>query len=218
MNNPYTTNVSLGDAMAKCGLIAILRGIHPEEASGFGECLYEQGFRIIEVPLNSPCPFESIEKLRKTLPVDCRVGAGTVYLPSQVEDVRGAGGELIVMPHNDQAVIEAGTKVGLAVIPGVATASEAFAALAHGCQFLKLFPADHLGSGMVKSLRSVLPREACFIPVGGLTPGSLADFVAAGAIGFGLGSALYTPGMTTKHLTLRGAEFVSAWRNTQARV
>ncbi len=218
MNNPHTINLSLGDALAKCGLIAILRGIHPEEAGGLGQCLYELGFRIIEVPLNSPRPFESIEKLRKLLPVDCRVGAGTVYLPNQVEEVRCAGGELIVMPHNDQAVIDAGTAVRLTVIPGVATASEAFAALAHGCSLLKLFPADHLGSGVVKSLRSVLPREACFLPVGGITPESLADFVAAGAIGFGLGSALYMPGMTTKHLKLRGAEFVSAWRSTQARV
>ncbi len=203
----------LGNAISECGLIAILRGIRPEEARETGQALYGVGFRIIEVPLNSPQPSESIKELRASLPADCIVGAGTVYLPGQVEEVLRAGGDLIVMPHGDKAVIETAHSLGLTVIPGVATPTEAFAALSTGCTFLKMFPADHLGASAIKAWRSVLPAEARLLPVGGITTTNLAEYFKMGASGFGLGSALYKPGMTTKNIANRGAEFIFAWRN-----
>lgn len=152
---------------------------------------------------------------RKILPVDCVIGAGTVYIPSQIEQVRPAGGELIVIPHNHRAVIDpvqhSDLQLFLAWRPRLKH-SQPWRTI------VKLLSADHLDPAVVKALRAVLRREICFIAVGGLTPQSLADFVAASAIGFRLGSALYVPGMTTKRLTIRAAEFVSAWRNTQAQL
>jgi 2-dehydro-3-deoxyphosphogalactonate aldolase len=203
----------LSNAMSECGLIAILRGIRPEEAAETGQALYAAGFRIIEVPLNSFQPFESIRKMRASLPPDCVVGAGTVYQSGQIAEVLRAGGELIVMPHSDRIAIETALSSGLAVIPGVATPTEAFAALSTGCSFLKFFPADHLGPSSLKAWISVLPAEARLLPVGGITTTNLAEYLKAGASGFGLGSALYKPGMTSKSIADRGTEFVFAWRN-----
>jgi 2-dehydro-3-deoxyphosphogalactonate aldolase len=204
---------SLSKAISKCSLIAILRGIRPEEVADIGQALYATGFRVIEVPLNSSGAFESIRELRTSLPSDCLVGAGTVFQSGQVAEVLRAGGELIVMPHSDRIVIETALSSGLAVIPGVATPTEAFAALTTGCSFLKFFPADHLGASSLKAWISVLPAEARLLPVGGIITTNLGDYLKAGASGFGLGSALYRPGMTPKAIATRGAEFVFAWRN-----
>lgn len=197
-------------ALAANGLIAILRGVRPDEVEAIGHALYDAGFRIIEVPLNSPQPLESIARLRKGLPRDCLIGAGTVLDATQVAEVRAAGGELIVMPHGDPQVIRAAKAVGLSVAPGVATPTEAFAALAEGADVLKLFPAEQLGPGVLKAWRAVLPAATALLPVGGITPESLAAYRRAGAAGFGLGSALYAPGMDADEVARRAQAFVQA--------
>ncbi|MFL9881060.1 2-dehydro-3-deoxy-6-phosphogalactonate aldolase [Herbaspirillum rhizosphaerae] len=206
----------LKEALKQCGLIAILRGIRPDEVESIGKVLYDAGFRIIEVPLNSPEPFESIRVLRNALPASCMVGAGTVLSPAQVLQVKDAEGQLIVMPHSDPEVIRAATAAGLASAPGVATVTEAFAALAAGADILKMFPAEQLGPLVVKAWRAVIPANVMLVPVGGITPASLKEFVAAGASAFGLGSALYKPGMSAEQVKQNAEAFVSAWKQTQA--
>ncbi|ASU37646.1 2-dehydro-3-deoxy-6-phosphogalactonate aldolase [Herbaspirillum sp. meg3] len=205
----------LKEALKQCGLIAILRGIRPDEVEGIGKVLYDAGFRIIEVPLNSPEPFESIRVLRNALPASCMVGAGTVLSPAQVLQVKDAEGQLIVMPHSDPEVIRAATAAGLASAPGVATVTEAFAALAAGADILKMFPAEQLGPVVVKAWRAVIPANVMLVPVGGITPANLKEFVAAGASAFGLGSALYKPGMSAEQVKQNAEAFVSAWKQTQ---
>jgi len=206
----------LKEALKQCGLIAILRGIRPDEVESIGKVLYDAGFRIIEVPLNSPEPFESIRLLRNALPPSCMVGAGTVLSPAQVLQVKDAEGQLIVMPHSDPEVIRAATAAGLASAPGVATVTEAFAALAAGADILKMFPAEQLGPVVVKAWRAVIPANVMLVPVGGITPASLKEFVAAGASAFGLGSALYKPGMSAEQVKQNAEAFVSAWKQTLA--
>jgi 2-dehydro-3-deoxyphosphogalactonate aldolase len=205
----------LKNAMKQCGLIAILRGVQPHEVAAIGFKLYEAGFRIIEVPLNSPQPFDSIRTLRNGLPADCVIGAGTVLTTDQVAAVKRAGGEIIVMPHSDQLVIAAAKQAGLACAPGVATVTEAFAALAAGADVLKMFPAEQLGPNVVKAWRAVIPREVALLPVGGITPQNLATFISAGASGFGLGSALYKPGLSAEQVGQNANHFVAAWCATQ---
>ncbi len=205
----------LKQAMQHCGLIAILRGVRPDEVAAIGVALYKAGFRVIEVPLNSPQPFDSIRLLRATLPADCLVGAGTVLSAAQVAEVKKAGGELIVMPHSDAKVIAAAKQLELACAPGVATLTEAFAALAAGADALKMFPAEQLGPVVLKAWRAVIPNEVALIPVGGITPANMAPFVAAGASGFGLGSALYKPGLSAIEVGQNADEFIAAWRATQ---
>lgn len=204
----------LKEALKQCGLIAILRGIRPDEVEAIGQALYDAGFRIIEVPLNSPEPFESIRVLRNVLPANCMVGAGTVLSPAQVLQVKDAEGQLIVMPHSDPEVIRAATAAGLASAPGVATVTEAFAALAAGADILKMFPAEQLGPVVVKAWRAVIPASVMLVPVGGITPDSLKEFTAAGASAFGLGSALYKPGMTAEQVRKNADAFVSVWKQT----
>ncbi|RFB69407.1 MULTISPECIES: 2-dehydro-3-deoxy-6-phosphogalactonate aldolase [unclassified Herbaspirillum] len=204
----------LKEALKQCGLIAILRGIRPDEVEAVGLALYDAGFRIIEVPLNSPEPFESIRVLRNVLPANCMVGAGTVLSPAQVLQVKDAEGQLIVMPHSDPEVIRAATAAGLASAPGVATVTEAFGALAAGADILKMFPAEQLGPVVVKAWRAVIPASVMLVPVGGITPDSLKEFTAAGASAFGLGSALYKPGMTVEQVRKNADAFVSAWKQT----
>lgn len=202
----------LKEILKQCGLIAILRGIRPDEIEATGKVLYDVGFRVIEVPLNSPEPFESIRILRKVLPVNCIVGAGTVLSPAQVQQVRDAEGQLIVMPHSDPEIIRTATAAGLASAPGVATVTEAFAALAAGADILKMFPAEQLGPQVVKAWRAVIPASVMLVPVGGITPASLKEFTVAGASAFGLGSALYKPGMTAAQIRLNAEAFLNAWR------
>ncbi len=201
----------LDQAMTSLPLVAILRGIAPKEAAAIGEVLYERGFRIIEVPLNSPQPADSIGILRQHLPADAVIGAGTVLDVAAVKTVADADGELIVMPHADAMVIRAAKERGLFCVPGVATPTEAFAALAAGADALKAFPAEMLTPSVIKAWRAVLPKVA-ILPVGGITPQSMASFVAAGAAGFGLGSALYKPGAKPADVASAAKDFTEAWR------
>ena len=197
-------------------LIAILRGITPDEALPVGLALAEAGFRIIEVPLNSPQPLHSIEVLARALGKHCLIGAGTVMSAEQVQDVAHAGGRLIVMPHGDVQVIRAAKARGLWCAPGITTPSEGFAALAAGADALKLFPAELLTPAVLKALRSVFAPEVLFLPVGGIRPQHLAAYVAAGASGFGLGSALYKPGMHAAQVAAHANAFAQAWRDLAA--
>jgi 2-dehydro-3-deoxyphosphogalactonate aldolase len=198
--------------LAELPLIAILRGITPDEALPVGMALAEAGFRIIEVPLNSPQPLRSIEALAGALRGRCLIGAGTVMSTAQVEDVARAGGRLIVLPHGDAQVIRAAKARGLWCAPGIATPTEGFAALAAGADALKLFPAELLTPPVLKALRAVFPPEVLFLPVGGITPHNLAAYRTAGANGFGLGSALYKPGATAQQVAIHARAFVGAWR------
>jgi 2-dehydro-3-deoxyphosphogalactonate aldolase len=201
----------LKQTLAKNGLIAILRGLRPEEAASIGEVLYQAGFRVIEVPLNSPEPYDSIRILRATLPADCLIGAGTVLTPEQVGLVKEAGGQVIVMPHSDPKVLRAAKAAGLYLSPGVATPTEAFAALAEGADVLKLFPAEQMGPAVVKAFLAVLPAGTALIPVGGITPDNMQVFIDAGVSGFGLGSGLFKPGMSAAEVAERAEAYVSAW-------
>ncbi|BDB16856.1 2-dehydro-3-deoxy-6-phosphogalactonate aldolase [Pseudomonas azotoformans] len=202
----------LKHALAQNGLIAILRGIRPDEAEAVGQVLYEAGFRVIEVPLNSPDPYTSIRTLRDSLPADCLIGAGTVLLPEQVEQVKAAGGQVIVMPHSDAKVLRAAKAAGLFLSPGVATPTEAFAALAEGADVLKLFPAEQMGPAVIKAWLAVLPAGTLLLPVGGITPDNMQVFIDAGAKGFGLGSGLFKPGMTVDQVASRAQAYVAAWK------
>lgn len=206
----------LTEVLQRTGLVAILRGVTPAEVAEIGAALFAAGFRIIEVPLNSPDALASIRILRASVPGDCLVGAGTVLSPSQVAEVQEAGGELIVMPHTDPDVIRAATAAHLAVMPGVATPTEAFAALAAGAGALKMFPAELLGPAAVKAWRAVLPAGTPLVPVGGISPEKLAAYAAAGATGAGLGTALYRPGASASDVGASASAFVAAWRATRA--
>jgi 2-dehydro-3-deoxyphosphogalactonate aldolase len=192
-------------------LVAILRGIHPDEAVSIGRVLADAGFRMLEVPLNSPQPMESIRRLAQSLGDSFLVGAGTVMTSTQVDEVAAAGGRLIVMPHADTVVIRAAKDAGIVCVPGVATPTEAFAALAAGADGLKLFPADQLSPEALKSWRAVLPKELPVLPVGGITPDNMAPWLAAGAQGFGIGSALYAPGLDADEVASRAHAFAQAW-------
>jgi 2-dehydro-3-deoxyphosphogalactonate aldolase len=197
-------------------LIAILRGVTPEEVLAVSESLVDAGFAILEVPLNSPRPLESIERLKAKYDDEILIGAGTVTAPAQVTDVAKVGGRMIVMPHGDAEVVRAAKQAGLACFPGVATPTEAFAALANGADALKLFPAELLTPAVLKSMRSVLPQATRILPMGGITPDSMASYVAAGANGFGLGGALYRRGDDPQRVARNALDFVSAWKRIRS--
>jgi 2-dehydro-3-deoxyphosphogalactonate aldolase len=201
----------LQELLAPLPLIAILRGVRPAEAIGIGAVLIETGFVAIEVPLNSPEPQESIRLLAEAFGDQALIGAGTVLDPADVDRIADAGGRLIVMPHGDPVVIRAAKQRGLLCVPGVATPTEAFAALAAGADALKLFPAEALPPAVVKAWRAVLPKELWLLPVGGIRPDSMAAYLEAGANGFGLGSALYQPGMTPAALAATARAFADAY-------
>ena len=191
-------------------LIAILRGIRPQEVPAAADALTGAGFRIIEIPLNSPEPLESLRHLAGR--TGLLAGAGTVLSPAEVEAVAAAGGRLMVAPNADREVIAAAKRLGMVALPGVATPTEAFTALAAGADGLKMFPAEILPPKAVKAWRAVLPASIALLPVGGITPESMADYLAAGADGFGLGSALYKPGMSAGELGRRAKGFARACR------
>jgi 2-dehydro-3-deoxyphosphogalactonate aldolase len=199
-------------AMASLPLVAILRGLKPAEAPDILRALVGERFVLIEVPLNSPEPFASIRAMRAIAPPGVLIGAGTVLNVADVDRVAQAGGELIVMPHCDAAIIATAKARGLVALPGVATPSEAFAALEAGADGLKAFPAEMITPGIVKAWRAVLPTGVAILPVGGITPDNMAPYVGAGANGFGLGSALYRPGDDAGRVASNGAAFVAAWR------
>jgi len=199
-------------ALRALPLIAILRGIKPIEAEPVAVALHAAGFRFLEVPLNSPDPFDSIARMRRALPSDALVGAGTVLRADDIERVQAAGGELVVMPHGDQAVIRAGKAAGLVCVPGAMTPTEAFAALDAGADALKLFPAELISPRVVKAMRAVLPKAVHLFAVGGITPDTMAEYVRAGATGFGLGSALYNPGASADLVGAQARRFAETWR------
>lgn len=206
----------LRDYLAELPLIAILRGLKPENAEAVGYALVEAGFRIIEVPLNSPEPFRSIEILAKTMPRNVLVGAGTVLDPQQVNGIRDVGGRLVVMPHADLDVIRRAKEQDLICTPGVATPTEAFAALKAGADAIKIFPAEAVPPAVVKAWRAVLPKDAVVVPVGGIKPDNMKPYVDAGANGFGLGSALFTPAMSAEEIGGNARNFAAAWKDLSA--
>ncbi len=213
MNQATSLSARFDAAFAALPLVAILRGITPAETDAVGAALYEAGFRLIEVPLNSPEPFASIARLRCALPDDALVGAGTVLQTAQIEALVAAGGDLAVMPHADCALIRTAKAADLLCMPGIATPTEAFAALTAGADALKLFPAELLTSPVIKALRAVLPRSTRLLPVGGITPENMAGYIAAGADGFGLGSALYAVATPAAEVQRRARRFAAVWRS-----
>ncbi len=208
--NPAQT---LAEALAQLPLIAILRGLTPAEVPAMGEALVSSGFAIIEVPLNSPEPFKSITALSQQFP-QTLIGAGTVLNAQQVKDVHAGGGRLVVAPNFNPAVVAQALALNMVVLPGVATPTEAFAALDAGAHGLKLFPAEMISPATVKALRAVLPKAAALMPVGGITPENMAVYRAAGATGFGLGSALFAPGRSAELVGEKAEAFVRAWQAT----
>ncbi len=192
-------------------LMAILRGLKPEEALDVGQAIVNAGFHILEVPLNSPDPLRSIQILAAAFP-HALVGAGTVTTAQQVRDIKAAGGQLIISPHLDDNVVCEAVNLGLISLPGVATPSEAFKAIALGAHGLKLFPAEMISPAVVKSMRAVLPKHIRLIPVGGIGTHNMANYRNSGASGFGIGSALFAPGKSAKAVGESAAAFVQAWK------
>ena len=195
-------------------LIAILRGLEPENAVAVGEAIVGAGFVCLEVPLNSPRPLESIRRLRDALDGRALVGAGTVLTVEAAHDVAAAGGQIVISPNTNPDVIRAAKTIGLLSIPGFFTPSEAFAALDAGADALKLFPAEVAGPQGLKAVRAVLPAETRVYAVGGVSPDTMASWRKAGASGFGIGSALFTPARSATATGKAAADFVTAWKGS----
>lgn len=198
--------------LAECPLIAILRGITPGEAEAIGEAVFGAGIRIIEVPLNSPDPLASIERLARIFGDKALVGAGTVLDAADVARVSDAGGRIIVSPNTFAPVIEATAAAGLVSLPGFFTPSEAFAALRAGATGLKLFPAEGAVPAVVKAQRAVLPKDVPLLVVGGISPGTLQPWLDSGAQGFGLGSGLYRPGQSAQETAAKARAYIDGLR------
>jgi len=203
-------------AFEQCPLVAILRGVKPDEVEEIGEVLVDRGIGLIEVPLNSPQPFESIARLARRLSDRAVVGAGTVLTEADVARVRDAGGQLVVSPNTDADVIRATHKAGLVSLPGFVTPSEAFTALAAGATALKLFPAEASDPRVLSAVRAVLHSDLRVLPVGGIDADTMAPWLAAGAAGFGLGSSLYKAGRTAQDVGQRAAAIVAALENARS--
>ena len=199
---------TLEQRLSECPLVAVIRGVTPQDAIAVGEALYAEGFRIMEVPLNSPEPLESIRLLAKHLGDRALIGAGTVLDPADVQRVADIGGRLIVSPNTYAPVIEATVKAGLVSAPGYYTPSEAFEAVRAGANALKLFPAEVASPAFVKGQLAVLPRHIPLLVVGGITPGSMRGYLDAGARGFGLGSGLYKPGQSPDQVRMQARAYV----------
>lgn len=206
-----TPHQSFLRAFQRCPLVAILRGITPAEALPVARALIEQGFELIEVPLNSPQAVQSIAAIANAYP-QAVVGAGTVGTVQEVEQVHRAGGRLIVSPHWDPRVLEATLDRHMVSVPGVATPTEAWSAWQAGAHALKLFPAEMISPAVVKALRAVLPADLPLLPVGGISTSNMAGYRQAGASGFGIGSSLYSPGLAPEQVGQRAAAFAAAWR------
>jgi 2-dehydro-3-deoxyphosphogalactonate aldolase len=211
-----THRAAFDAGFARLPLIAILRGIRPDEVEPVGEALIAAGFAIVEVPLNSPDPLDSIARLAARTAERAVIGAGTVLHVADVAAVADAGGTLIIAPNANIEVIRAAAARALVALPGIATPTEAFAAIEAGAAALKLFPAEASSPAALKAMRAVLPKDIRILPVGGIAPESLAPWHAAGAAGFGLGSALYAAGMSAAEVGERAARFVAAWRTLSA--
>lgn len=198
--------------LAECPLVAIIRGVTPDDAEAIGRAILAAGIRIIEVPLNSPNPLASIRKLADALDGEALVGAGTVLTVEDVHQVRGAGGALIVSPNTDPEVIATTVGTGMASCPGYFTPTEAFTALRAGADALKLFPAEGASPAVVKGQRAVLPKDVPLLVVGGIAPDNMAPWREAGADGFGLGSGLYKPGQSADVTAARAKAYVEGVR------
>ena len=205
------TATSLRAYLTPLPLVAVLRGITPAEIDAVAAALTDNGFRILEVPLNSPGPFESIGRLARMFGERCLTGAGTVLSVADVQRVADAGGRLIVMPHGDVAIVREAKRLGLVCLPGVATPTEAFAALAAGADGLKMFPAEQLSPAVLKAWRAVLPKDTLVFPVGGIRPDNMAPYWAVGANGFGTGSNLYQPGAPAASVRAVAEQFAAAF-------
>ena len=197
-------------AFATCPLVAILRGVRPDEVEAIGNQLVEAGFTLIEVPMNSPDPLDSVARLARRFGDRAVVGAGTVLQASQVQGVVEAGGAMVISPNANPAVIAATAAAGLVSLPGISTPTEAFAALDAGASALKLFPAEGSDPKVLKAMLAVLPNGIRVLPVGGVGPDTMTPWREAGAAGFGLGSALYKPGMTAEEVGKNARAFVAA--------
>ncbi|MDE2356962.1 MAG: 2-dehydro-3-deoxy-6-phosphogalactonate aldolase [Alphaproteobacteria bacterium] len=204
--------MTLDEALDLCPIVAILRGVRPDEVLAHGEALLTAGVRVVETPLNSPDPFASVARLAEAFAKTMFVGAGTVLTPDQAAATASAGGRLTVSPNTDPRVIRAALAHGLEAAPGFATASEAFVALEAGARRLKLFPAASYGPGHLRQLRAVLPPEVSFWAVGGVGPDDLAAWRAAGAAAFGIGGELYRPGQAPADTLAKARRLVEALR------
>lgn len=207
-----TSLAAFDAAFASCPLIAILRGVRPDEVVAIGEELVAAGFTLIEVPMNSPDPLDSVARLVAALGDRAMIGAGTVLTVDQVAAMRDAGGRMVISPNTNIDVIRASAAAGLVSLPGIATPSEALAALDAGATALKLFPAEAASPTILKAMRAILPGGLRILPVGGIVPEGMAPWRQAGAAGFGLGSALFKPGMTADEVGARARAFVAALR------
>ncbi len=205
-------------AFGQCPLVAILRGISPHEIDAVGDALVDAGFTLIEVPMNSPDPLESVARLARRFAGRAVIGAGTVLHVEQVAEVEAAGGTMIISPNSNIQVIAASAAKGLVSLPGVATPSEAFAALDAGATALKLFPAEGSSPQILKAMRAVLPTHVRVLPVGGIDPDKMLPWTNAGATGFGLGSALYRVGMSVEQIGINARVFVTAWHNSRLKI
>jgi 2-dehydro-3-deoxyphosphogalactonate aldolase len=201
--------MELSKFLARCPLIAILRGIRPDEAVALASALEAAGFAIVDVPLNAPDPLASIAALARAFGDRMLIGAGTVMTDAQVADIARAGGKLIVTPHADAAVVRAAKQRGLLAVPGFFTPAEAFAMLAAGADALKLFPAEGASPAMLRAMRAVLPAATRVLPVGGIDASNMPAWRAAGAVGFGIGSAIYKPNDTPAIVSAKAAALVS---------
>lgn len=208
-------SLDFATAFARCPLVAILRGVRPDEVEPIGDALVAAGFTLIEVPMNSPDPLDSIGRLARRLEGQALVGAGTVLTPDQVRAVQQVGGRLIISPNSDLSVIAQSAQAGLVSMPGYFTPTEAFAAVHAGASALKLFPAEAATPAVLKAQRAVLPKDLPILVVGGINPDNMAPWVAAGANGFGLGSALYKPGATAAQVSEAAQAFLNGWNATQ---
>ena len=198
--------------LEQCPLVAILRGVQPAEAESIGFALQRAGIRVVEVPLNSPSPLESIAILSRSFGSRMLIGAGTVTDPYHVDEVAAAGGGLIVTPHADTAIVRAAKQAGLFAVPGFFNPTEAFALLQAGADAIKLFPAEVLGPPMLKALSAVLPESTIVIPVGGVGADQVAPWMAAGALGLGVGSSVYKPGDDAGIVEAKARALVAAVR------
>lgn len=200
----------LTDALIKMPLVAVLRGMAPDEAIGVGEALLSAGFTIMEVPLNSPDPYTSIASQQEAFGHRAIVGAGTVLHPEEVSRVADAGGTIIVSPNFNEEVVRATKRCGLISVPGVFTPTEAFRALDAGADALKLFPGDGISPAVVKAMRAVLPKDAALLVTGGVTADNIGDWLLGGATGCGIGSALYKSGKSVEAIAADAARFSEA--------
>jgi len=202
--------MSTATKTASTALIAILRGLTNAQATRVGQCVYDAGFRSLEVPLNSPDPLRTIRTLQASLPADCIVGAGTVITVDQVRRCHEAGAQIIVSPNTDTSVITETLRLGMGSFPGAATPSEAFAAIHAGAGSVKIFPAEQVGTAGLKAWTAIIPKEIGLIPVGGVDASNIKGWLNAGATGFGIGSALFKPGITIDELHRRAVCMISA--------